>query len=105
MAVLYQLSYVGTSLNPTLIRRPPRIISLGIQNLRPALPGAFLGQLLGAFLGKNIPRTSSKRSLQAQQTQQTRDCTSQEISLARYGKAEVSGSTPDVGSLPWSEAA
>ncbi len=93
MAVLYQLSYVGMTLDSTLIRRPPSIISLGIQNRRPALPGAFLGQLLGALLGKNIPRTSPERSLQAQQPQQTRDLTSRRTSLATYGKERVRSSS------------
>jgi hypothetical protein len=98
MEVLYQLSYVGATPNPSVIAADRDMIGARNDHRCPVVPGGVFLAVLGAFQGQFWPETSRSRSQQAPKTQPGRDLAYKETSLAIHGKDEVRGSSPRVGS-------
>jgi hypothetical protein len=98
MEVLYQLSYVGATSNPSVIVADADMIRARNDHRCPAVPGGVFLPVLGAFQGRFWPGTSPSPSRQAPKTQQPRDTANSEAHLAIHGKAGVKGSSPFVGS-------
>jgi len=55
MEVLYQLSYVGASPNPSAVAADRDIIGAPNDQKCPVVPGAFFWGFLGRYRGKSVP--------------------------------------------------